>query len=185
MILAATLKPDDLLLLDAWGIAFIVAVMVLARPVAVFLSLVGTTLTWPERTFVAWVAPRGVVAVAISGFFGQRLVDIGYPDGELLAPLAFALVAVTVVVHGFSMRPLARVHGSDDQPTAGRDHPGRQPLDDLARPGAEGGGRAGPDGRPQLAPAGGGAQPRHPRPGLASFCQRPRNTRSTCTITAR
>ena len=111
VILAATLKPDDLLLLDAWGIAFIVAVMVLARPAAVFLSLIGTNLTWPERGFVAWVAPRGVVAVAVSGFFGERLVDLGYADGALLSPLAFALVAVTVVVHGFSIRPLARAMG--------------------------------------------------------------------------
>lgn len=108
VILAATLKPDDLLLLDAWGIAFIVAIMVLARPVAVLLSLTGTNLTMTERGFVAWVAPRGVVAVAVSGFFGERLVDLGYLDGALLVPLAFALVAVTVIVHGFSIRPLAR-----------------------------------------------------------------------------
>lgn len=111
VILAATLKPEDLLLLDAWGIAFILAVMVLARPAAVFLGLIGTNLTMTERSFVAWVAPRGVVAVAVSGFFGERLVDLGHADGALLAPLAFALVAVTVLVHGFSIRPLARVLG--------------------------------------------------------------------------
>ena len=111
VILAATLKPDDLLLLDAWGIAFIIAIMVIARPIAVGLSLVGTNLTWKERGFVAWVAPRGVVAVAVSGFFGERLVDLGYADGALLAPLAFALVAITVIVHGFSIRPLARAMG--------------------------------------------------------------------------
>ncbi len=111
VILAATLKPDDLLLLDAWGIAFIVVIMAVARPVAVFLSLIGTNLTLPEKGFVAWVAPRGVVAVAVSGFFGQRLTDLGYADGAMLAPLAFALVAVTVIVHGFSIRPLARAMG--------------------------------------------------------------------------
>ena len=111
VILAATLKPDDLLLLDLWGVAFILAIMVVARPVAVFLSLIGTSLTTPEKGFVAWVAPRGVVAVAVSGFFGERLVDLGFADGALLAPLAFALVAITVIVHGFSIRPLARALG--------------------------------------------------------------------------
>lgn len=111
VILAATLKPEDLLALDWRAAAFIFVIMVIARPLAVMPSLVGTALTIPERGFVAWVAPRGVVAVAVSGFFGQRLVDVGIADGAMLAPLAFALVAVTVVVHGFTMKPLAKLVG--------------------------------------------------------------------------
>lgn len=111
VILAATLKPEDLLALDWRAVAFIAIVMAVARPLAVLPSLAGTPLSTAERGFVAWVAPRGVVAVAVSGFFGQRLVEIGVADGALLAPLAFALVAVTVVVHGFSMKPLAKAVG--------------------------------------------------------------------------
>lgn len=111
VILAATLKPDDLFLLDYRGVAFIAAIMLLARPFSVFVSLIGTQTSITERAFIAWIAPRGVVAVAISGFFGDRLVDLGYTDAALMAPLAFALVAVTVVVYGFSVRPLARTLG--------------------------------------------------------------------------
>jgi len=111
VILAATLKPADIMALDWRAAAFIAVIMVVARPLAVMPSLIGTGLSLNERAFIAWIAPRGVVAVAVSGFFGQRLVDIGITDGAMLAPLAFALVAVTVVVHGFSMRPLARAMG--------------------------------------------------------------------------
>jgi len=111
IILAATLEFEMLAQLDWRAVAFVVAIMTLARPIAVFLSLPGTALTMPERAFVAWVAPRGVVAVAVSGFFGERLVDLGVADGALLAPLAFVLVAVTVVVHGFSIGAVARLFG--------------------------------------------------------------------------
>jgi hypothetical protein len=111
VILAATLRPEMILQLDWRAAAFVIAIMLVARPLAVLPSLIGTALSMRERLFVAWVAPRGVVAVAVSGFFGQRLVDIGIADGEMLAPLAFAIVAVTVVVHGFGMRPLARMMG--------------------------------------------------------------------------
>lgn len=111
VILAATLQPEMILALDWRAFAFVFVIMAVARPLAVLPSLIGTALTVPERFFVAWVAPRGVVAVAVSGFFGQRLVDIGVADGAMLAPLAFAIVAVTVVVHGFGMRPLAQAMG--------------------------------------------------------------------------
>ena len=111
IILAATLEFEMLLQLDWRAAAFVIAIMVIARPLAVMPSLIGTALTMPERGFVAWVAPRGVVAVAVSGFFGERLIDLGFADGAMLAPLAFVLVAVTVVVHGFSMGPLARAIG--------------------------------------------------------------------------
>ncbi|MEM7668451.1 MAG: sodium:proton antiporter, partial [Pseudomonadota bacterium] len=111
VILAATLDFDALATLDGSSVAFILAIMVLARPIAVLLSLVGTALPMREQILVAWVAPRGVVAVAVSGFFGERLVELGFADGALLGPLAFALVAVTVVVHGFSLGTTARILG--------------------------------------------------------------------------
>ncbi len=111
VILAATLEPAMLAQLDWRAAVFVAVIMLVARPLAILPSLMGTALSRSERLFVAWVAPRGVVAVAVSGFFGQRLMDIGVADGALLAPLAFAIVAVTVLVHGFTMRPLAQALG--------------------------------------------------------------------------
>lgn len=111
VLLAAALEPEMLMLLNWRAAVFVLAVMVIARPLAVMTVLLGTSLPWRERAFIGWMAPRGVVAVAVSGFFGARLVELGVPDGALLAPLAFAVVTVTVVVHGFTIRPLARVLG--------------------------------------------------------------------------
>jgi hypothetical protein len=73
----------------------------------VLISLIGTDLSWRERLLVALTGPRGVVLVAVAGLFGERLAALGVPDGALVAPLAFVLVVATVVLHGFTLGPVA------------------------------------------------------------------------------
>ena len=118
VILAATLDASVLAKLDWRAAAFVAVIMLIARPVAIYLSLIGSTLETNERTLIAWVAPRGVVAVAISGFFATKLGALGFEDADALAPLAFALVATTVVIHGFTVTKVAEKLGlvSSEQP---------------------------------------------------------------------
>ena len=97
--------------LDLCALAFIAAIILLARPITVYLSLLGTKIPRTERTLVAFTGPRGVVLVAVAGLFGERLVALGIAAGAMMAPLAFGLVAVTVVLHGFTLTPLARALG--------------------------------------------------------------------------
>ncbi|MEM7545836.1 MAG: cation:proton antiporter [Pseudomonadota bacterium] len=111
ILLAASLKVETFAVLDWRAAAFVVVVIVLTRPIAVMTALIGTDLPIRERAIVAWVAPRGVVAVAVAGFFGSRLQDIGFADGAQLAPLAFVIVTATVLLHGFTISPVARYLG--------------------------------------------------------------------------
>ena len=111
VMLAASLEREMIATLDWRAVVFVLLIAFVARPAAVMLALVGTGLPLKERALVAWIGPRGIVAVAVSGLFGARLVELGVEDGALLAPLAFAIVAVTVVLHGFSLAPLARAWG--------------------------------------------------------------------------
>src|SRR3546814_11198392 len=57
---------------------------------------------------IAWIAPRGIVAVAISGLFALRLGELGYSDGGTLIALSFSVVVATIVAHGFSISHVAR-----------------------------------------------------------------------------
>ncbi len=108
IILTANLTFDSFLALD-WSVAWYLAAMLfVVRPLTVFLSTIGSGLPWQERLLVGWIAPRGIVAVAVSSFFGASLVAKGYADGEKLIPLAFAMVFVTVIAHGFSIGPMAK-----------------------------------------------------------------------------
>ncbi|MFS4438649.1 cation:proton antiporter [Paracoccaceae bacterium GXU_MW_L88] len=111
ILLASDISFDMIASLDMRALLFVLAIVFVARPITVLVSLMGTSLTWQERAMVAWIGPRGVVAVAVSGLFGARLVELGVEDGAMLPALAFVLVAATVVLHGFSMGPLARILG--------------------------------------------------------------------------
>ena len=97
---------------------FLLALLFVVRPATVLLSLAFSRIPWRERLFVAWIAPRGIVAVAITGLFALRLSDLGYNDGGTLVALSFAVVAVTIVAHGFSISRVARLLGltSDERP---------------------------------------------------------------------
>jgi len=111
VILAATLDASVIAKLDWRAAVFVAVIMLVARPVAIWLSLLGSSLENNERALIAWVAPRGVVAVAISGFFATKLGALGLEDADALAPLAFALVATTVVIHGFTVTKVAEKLG--------------------------------------------------------------------------
>ncbi|TMV14496.1 cation:proton antiporter [Arenibacterium halophilum] len=111
ILLAAGLDFGDLDLLTWRAALFLGVVILLVRPATVLLSLIGSDVGRKERVLVALTGPRGVVLVAVAGLFGERLADLGVVDGALIAPLAFALVAATVVVHGFTLGPLARALG--------------------------------------------------------------------------
>ncbi|WP_341213698.1 cation:proton antiporter [uncultured Limimaricola sp.] len=111
ILLAAAVEFDTLTALDWRAVMFVLAVVLLVRPLTVYLSLLGAGVPWREQLLVALTGPRGVVLVAVAGLFGERLVDLGVADGALVAPLAFVLVAFTVVVHGFTLAPFARMLG--------------------------------------------------------------------------
>ncbi|MCF3973759.1 cation:proton antiporter [Paracoccus salsus] len=109
ILLAAGIELDTLARLD-WLRAglFVAVVVLLVRPLTVMISLIGTNMPMRERLLVAFTGPRGVVLVAVSGIFAERLVGEGIADGAQIAPLAFVLVLVTVVLHGFTLAPFAR-----------------------------------------------------------------------------
>lgn len=87
---------------------FLLALLFLVRPATILISLLGSDLPWNERLFLAWIAPRGIVLVAISGLFALRLGDLGYADGSILIGLSFAVVVATIVAHGFTINLVAR-----------------------------------------------------------------------------
>ena len=119
ILLAASLKFETLGQLTWQSLFFILSVVLIARPVTVFISMIGSGVPWREQVLVALTGPRGVVLVAVAGLFGERLLDLGIEDGGLIAPLAFVLVAFTVVLHGFTLKPFARFLG-----LTGADRPG-------------------------------------------------------------
>ena len=93
----------------SWPVGLLtLAVLFLVRPAAIWLATTGSRLTLAERALAAWVAPRGIVAAAVAGVAGLKLQAAGYRGASLVMPSVFAVIAATMVLHGFSLRPLAR-----------------------------------------------------------------------------
>lgn len=111
IVLSARLSIADLRGLGWESLAFVGVMIVVARPLSVLVSTWGSPLNWRERLFIACMAPRGIVAAAISSVFALVLVDAGYPQGVQIVPMTFLVIFVTVSLYGLSAMPLARALG--------------------------------------------------------------------------
>jgi len=108
VVLSASLNLEVLRQFEWRFLAFILALLFLVRPATVLISLAFSRVPWNERLLISWIAPRGIVAVAISGLFALRLDRLGYGDGNILVTLSFAVVIATILAHGFTIRTVAR-----------------------------------------------------------------------------
>jgi len=91
-----------------WGAALVfLVILFIARPAMVLASTLGSKLKWREKVLLSWVAPRGIVAAAVSALFALRLQDLGFAGADLLVPLTFMVIIGTVVVQSATARPLA------------------------------------------------------------------------------
>ena len=90
-------------------IYLLTAVMIfIVRPLTIGLATLGSDLSFKERLLTGWIAPRGIVAAAVASVAGGRLSAAGHAGGDLVMPAVFTLIASTMILHGFSLAPLAR-----------------------------------------------------------------------------
>lgn len=108
VLLGARIEPDTLRDLEWRNLAFLVALVVVVRPVSVLLSTLRTSLSKRERLFLAVTAPRGIVAASVASVFSLRMAEEGRDGAQLLVSAVFTVIAGTVLLSGFASRPLAR-----------------------------------------------------------------------------
>lgn len=105
ILLAARLDLKALLALGPATLALLAVIQFIARPLNIGLSTLGSALGWRERALLAWIAPRGIVAAAVSAIFALRLQEHGDPNAQLLVPLTFLVIIGTVVLQSATARP--------------------------------------------------------------------------------
>lgn len=108
VILAARLQLSDFSQLGINSILFVLLLILVARPLSVMASSIGSQLNWRERAFIAGLAPRGIVAAAVATVFALELAEHGVPQAETLAPIIFLVIIGTVSFYGLLASPLAR-----------------------------------------------------------------------------
>ena len=106
IILSARVSPHQIGEIGWVSLAFIGVLVLVGRPLAVGLSTLGSALAMRERAFIAWMAPRGIVAAATSSTFALGLTEAGVGGGaQNLIPITFIVIVATALIYGLSGAP--------------------------------------------------------------------------------
>ncbi|MCG8467902.1 MAG: cation:proton antiporter [Gemmatimonadetes bacterium] len=110
VLLAAAVELSDVAALGLGGVATVALLILVVRPLDIWISTRGSDLSLNEQAFLAWLAPRGIVAFAVSSLFATELAHYGMVgEGEQLRAMVFLVIAVTVVVQGGTGGLVARL----------------------------------------------------------------------------
>ncbi|MCF6367743.1 potassium/proton antiporter [Rhizobium halophilum] len=111
--LLATPSQFPSIILPAVGLALFLVFV--ARPLAVWLSLLPFQMTQQETGFIAWVGLRGAVSIllAIMPLLG------GLENGLLYFNTAFIVVLVSLLLQGWTIKPMAQKLGLIIRPRMG------------------------------------------------------------------
>jgi NhaP-type Na+/H+ or K+/H+ antiporter len=111
VLIAASVSPDDLGAVLPEALVLVAVMVLLLRPTAVALATWRSAFTPRERAFIAWMAPRGIVAGATASAFGLQLEQNGVAGAESVLPIVFVVIFGTVLLYGLTGPIAARLLG--------------------------------------------------------------------------
>jgi NhaP-type Na+/H+ or K+/H+ antiporter len=111
VLIAASVSPSDVSAILPGALVLVAVMVLVVRPAVVALATWRSALTLRERAFVAWMAPRGIVAGATASAFGLALSQSGIAGADRILPIVFVAIFGTVVVYGLTARPVSRLLG--------------------------------------------------------------------------
>lgn len=107
LILGLLVTPSNLLDYIVPALWVSMALLFVARPVAVWLCLIGSGFAWREKTFVSWVGLRGAVPIYLALIPALS----GIPSAHYYFNTAFIMVLVSLILQGWTVNALAKKLG--------------------------------------------------------------------------
>jgi cell volume regulation protein A len=104
LMLGLLVKPSALFPYMLPGLFIALALIMLARPTAVWISLLPFRFNWREKTFIAWTGLKGAVPIILA--INPLLVGLKYAD--LYFNLTFFTVVISIILQGWPLPILAR-----------------------------------------------------------------------------
>lgn len=105
LILGLLVTPSRLLDHAPQGIAIVLFLMFVARPIAVAASLTPFKFPWPEIGYISWLGLRGAVPIILAVF----PVMAGMPEARSLFDITFVVVLGSLLIQGATVAPAARL----------------------------------------------------------------------------
>ncbi|WP_028081580.1 potassium/proton antiporter [Solimonas soli] len=118
VILGLLASPHQLLDVAVPGLLVSAALLLIARPIAVFASLAPFRFPWREQLYIAWVGLRGSVPIVLATYPWLAGLD----NAQLFFNIAFFIVLVSLLVQGTTVAPVARLLGLEVPQRAVRVH---------------------------------------------------------------
>ncbi len=100
IVLGARIDLSDVADVLIPSLALVAVLVFVARPAAVLVSTLGTTLRRPDRLFLMWMAPRGIVAASVAAVFAIELEEARGEAVPELVPIVFTVIVATVIIYG-------------------------------------------------------------------------------------
>ncbi|PTB83177.1 sodium:proton exchanger [Pseudidiomarina aestuarii] len=119
IILAARIDAAAFDQLGLPAVLLLAVIIFAVRPIAVWVSSIGTQLNVKEKILLSWIAPRGIVAAAVSALFALKMQQQGWEGANLLVPLVFVVILSTVVLQSLTAKPLAHALTLREPPAKG------------------------------------------------------------------
>ncbi|MEM7775322.1 MAG: cation:proton antiporter, partial [Pseudomonadota bacterium] len=109
LLIGMVLVPEAIEHLTLATLGLILVSLIVVRPVAIWLSLIGTDASAPSRLFFGWFGPRGL-ATALFALLVVGQIDHAY--AEPILAIAINAVWISAVLHGLSALPGARLYAA-------------------------------------------------------------------------
>lgn len=113
LMLGLLITPHKLIPIAVDGLLIALALIFVARPIAVVLSLLPFRFPWREQVFISWVGLRGAVPIILAIF----PMTAGLEGSALYFNIAFFVVLISLVVQGWTIAPAARLLRLEIPPT--------------------------------------------------------------------
>jgi len=104
VLLGLLASPQRLMVSVGPAVAIALVLMLVARPVAVFLCLAPFRFNWREKIFIAWTGLRGAVAI----FLASIPMLVGLSKAYLYFDVAFVIVVISLLLQGWTLAAAAR-----------------------------------------------------------------------------
>lgn len=91
---------------DAWMLVFVASVLLVARPAAGLLSLVGSKLPWREQLVISFFGIRGMGSIYYLAF---ALNHASFAEPQRLWAMVGGVVLASILLHGITVTPALRL----------------------------------------------------------------------------
>ena len=109
ILLSADLSIASVFALGWGSVLTVLVLMLIVRPLNIFLCTWESELNWRQKLFLAWVAPRGIVSASVASLFAIVLTQKGINGGDSIKALVFLTILMTVFIQGLSARWVAKI----------------------------------------------------------------------------